>query len=245
MVVFNTECSDAVDRGLLVDEQDFTEARVETLAREFLRDHGADKVISFLVGVDQHQILSSHHGEAHITDSSAADQYSDVAKELEKRKKLTMPAGPLARLIAIRGTALLSIKKNGVITERVIGGESDPTNFEESGIQYKLLHLNLSAGGEAIRGYCELKVFLQTRSRFSVSGLVALTRRLQALTGVADVVSIVRPDSWFIGDAAFPYIPPFSADLKLPDPLQWVLSPGLSCRFKGGRPVCSGQNFEP
>jgi hypothetical protein len=243
-VVFNAECVDAVDRGILVESQDFTEAEVATLARDFLQEHGADKLVSLIVGADQQQILSSHQGVIRITDSSEEDPSSSVAKEIENRKKLSMPTGPLARLIAIRGAALLTIKKDGVITERVIGGQADPTNLRESGVQYKLLHLNLSAGGEAIHN-CELSVFLQTRSRFSVSGLVALTRRLQTLTGVADVVTTVRRDSWFIGDPGFPCIPPFSGDLKFPDPLQWMLSPALSCRFDRGRPVCSGQSFEP
>ena len=244
-VVFNTECGNAVDRGLLLEKQDFTETKVETLARDFLKEHGADKLISLLVGVDQQQILSSHHGVIRITGSSKEDPSSGVAKEIESRKKLGMPAGPLARLIAIRGTGLLSITKNGVITERVIGGESDPTHLKESGVQYKLLHLNLTAGSEAVRGHCMLSVFLQTGSRLSVSGLVALTRRIQVLTGVPDVVTNLRCDSWFFGNQKFPVIPAFSRDLTFPDALRWTLSPDLTCRFQDSRPMCSGQNFEP
>ena len=244
-VVFNTECANAVDRGLLVQKQDFTEAKVETLASDFLREHGADKVISLLVGVDKQQILSSHHGVIRINDYSEEDPSSGVAKEIESRRKLGMPTGPLARLIAISGAGLLSIKKDGVITERVIGGESDPTNLKESGVQYKLLHLNLTADSEAVRGYCELSVFLQTGSRLSVSGLVALTRRLQVLTGVPNVETNLRRDSWFFGDQKFPVIPAFSRDLTFPDPLRWTLSPALTCRFQDSRPMCSGQNFEP
>lgn len=244
-VVFNTECANAVDRGIRVERQEFTDAQVETLARDFLREHRANNLISLLVGVDQQQILSSHHGVIRITDSSKEDPPSGVAKEIESRKKLGMPAGPLARLIAIRGTGLLSITKNGVITERLIGGKSDPTNFEEAGIQYKLLHLNLSAGSEAVRGHCMLSVFLQTGSRLSVSGLVALTRRIQVLTGVPDVATNLRRDSWFFGDLEFPYIPAFAQDVAFPDALRWTLSPALTCRFQDSRPMCSGQNFEP
>jgi hypothetical protein len=212
-VVFNIECANAVDRGVRVERQDFTDAQVETLAHDFLREHGADKLISLLVGVDQQQILSSHHGVIRIIDSSEEDPHAGVAKEIESRRKSGPPTGPLARLIAIRGAGLLSITKNGVITERLIGGESDPTSLEQSGVKYKLLHLNLSAASEAVRGHCVLSVFLQTGSRLSVSGLVALTRRFQVLTGVQDVETNLRRDSWFLGDQKFPIMPAFSRDL--------------------------------
>jgi hypothetical protein len=232
-VIFNTECASAVDRGLLVEKQDFTDAKVEAMARDFLRERAKSKVISLLVGVDQQLIFSSHHGVIRIIQSSEEGSYAGVAKEIESRRKLGMPIGPLARLIAIRGAGLLSIRTNGVITERLIGRESDPTNFEEAGVQYKLLHLNLSAGSEAVRGHCMLSVFLQTGSRLSVSGLVVLTRRLQLLTGVPDVVTNLRGDSWFFGAQNFPVIPAFSRDLTFPDALRWTLSPGSDLPVPG------------
>jgi hypothetical protein len=244
-VVFNIECANALDRGLMVERDDFTEAKIETLAHDFLREHAQYKVISLLVGIDRQQVLGGHRGEVRIIDSSEKDPYSGVAMEVEKRMKLNMPTSPFARLIAIGGAGLLSITKDGAINERLIAGTSDPTNFEKAGVQYKLLHLTLAAGSEAVRGYCALNVFLQTRSQLSVSGLVYLTRRLQVSTAMSNVATNLRRDPWFLGDADFPLIPPFVRDLMFPDALQWTLSPALTCRFQDSKPMCSGQNFEP
>ena len=243
-VLYNNACQGNVDRGLLIARDQFSAATVEVLAGEFLRNRGGVKAGSLLIGVDEQQIYQGHQGVARIEESPAQDEHTRVASEFEQRKKLGRPSGPLARVTAIRGAALLSILNNGVLSEHLLAGETDPTSYDEAGIRYKLIHLNLVTGAAA-SGYCQLTVYLQTRSAVSAAGFMSLMRRLQGLTGVSSIVGLLRPDPWSIGDPGFPIIPPFVGDLTFPNPLPWSQSPTLTCAFKGHNVTCSGTGFGP
>jgi hypothetical protein len=244
VVLYDKACQGSIDRGLLIARDQFSEASVRALAGEFLRNHSGAKAASLLIGVDEQQLYQAHQGVASIEEPRPRHDYARIESEFEQRKRLGRPSGPLARVIVIQGAALLSILQNGAVSEHLLAGATDPTSYGEAGIRYKLIHLSLVTGASG-SAYCQLTIYLQTRSTVSATGFMALVRRLQALTGVCNVVGLLRRDCWFIGDPKFPIIPAFVENLTFPSPLLWSQSPTMTCASTSHDVRCSGTGFSP
>jgi hypothetical protein len=246
VIIRDSKSAGIIDRAIVVPRAEFSRERVDRLCRDFLS--GQKKPYALLrltVGVDQSEVARSlWHGQLLLTAQSSLDDL----------KRIGLPNGPIARLIARQGSALVSYRgTDGKLSEWVILGQRDPTMIKVLGVDCRLLHFHfvdmhsrpgIAPSWDTTYPYF-LTLYFQGAPKVSARTCAALTRMFARETGIRLVSIKMRSDTWFLGDPNYPDVYRFQPEVVLPNWLQLELRPSVSCGLHQGELECSGVNFQP
>jgi hypothetical protein len=247
IVIRDSKSARIIDRAIVVPRAEFTRERVDRLFRDFLSDNKKPYILLRLtVGVDEFEVARSlwHSPVAPYAAASA----------LEHLKRIGLPHGPIARLMARQASALASYRgTDGKLSEWVILGQRDPTMIKVLGVDCRLLHFHfvdmhsrpgIAPSWDTTYPYF-LTLYFQGTPRVSARTCAALTRMFAKETGIREVSVKMRSDTWFLADPNYPDVYRFQPEIVLPNRLQLELRPSVSCGLNQGELKCSGVNFQP
>ena len=121
----NVECSRVVDRGSVIRSEDFSADQITQLCRDFLKRYGPDRGLRRLLIATRQETLNSamFHGTQRITVSAPGQPPSDwetsYSRTIAMIKYENLPQSPIARLIAVGDSALLTVRDGQRYTELV------------------------------------------------------------------------------------------------------------------------------
>jgi hypothetical protein len=239
-VCFDLQSPTVADRGVVLPARDFNLGSVEQISREFFSEMAPRmKLARLTIGTSEDTINRTWlHGTPY--DNS----YESTKEEV---RRLHLPALPVARLIIVDKSGLLSFRDTKGLTERLIAGTKDPTRLRALGTTFQLLHLQLTKPGPALKPPCySLVVYLKASPTVSITACLAVLEQIRKLTVACHLDIVVRPDTWFLEDFYFPALFPFQRDLAMPNKAQFTLAPRVSCGFTERTGVhCAGRSFRP
>jgi hypothetical protein len=100
----------------------------------------------------------------------------------------------------------------------VLLGSSDPTIFRVNGIEYRLLYLQFVDSGElsSFEHRYHILFFFLSPMNNSRSNCIELTKRMERLTKIKDIMILFHKNTWVIDDY-FPIFYPFVRELGYPN----------------------------
>lgn len=240
-VYFTKDSGSVLIQTQIVSRSHFSLEKIEGIARAFLAGPAATKRIAVLIlGTSPDSLTRAlSHG------SNSGD--NDDARTRQEIRELDLPDVPVARMIAMRGAALLQYRDSAMYVERLIAGTKDPSVFVLGDSRYQLLHFVLTEPGPAIpKDEFILTVFAKAHASITAATARILTTELAKVADVHHVSVRMRISSYFPEEFEYPAILPFQSDLSIPNAIQSMVESRLTCSAKRTLDVrCSGVNFAP
>jgi len=256
-VLIDKEVSRVVDRAVIIKAEEFTPERVERLCREFLNIFGQDRGLRrLIIGTSEDTVRSAlfHGSPPAVEDTGGAaksrvfdNRQSAFDRTVEAIRNGHLPRGPVARVLAVKDAALLTVRDTRGFTEKLLAGTSDPTLVRDGRISYRLLHFVLTLPGPALRpdDYVT-SIYFEAKPELSVGSVARLTLRFKDIARGGQLRIAVRPDTFFAESWKYPAVLPFVRNPVVPSNLEYLVRGILECVAVGNRPIaCSGDNFHP
>ena len=249
-VILEQEGGGVIERGIVLPAGQLNRAAAVTLARDFLVHHGgANAILMLTMGEDKLDVYTSrHHQYATAEADGCSEDTGKLSRYLEGIKNLGPVKRPIARVLSIKGNALLSYRDSNGLSEEIIAGKQDPTRLRVAGSDYQIVSVSfmIASGMLGDKNKFSLTYFLKSSPRISLSSGVALTQLFHSLLNIDSVSVVVRPDAWFVEENDAPFIPVFTKDLTVPSAAQYYLAPYVMCGYyRTNATRCSGRNFYP
>jgi len=239
IVVFELSTTKVVDKAVLVRPDQFSRSTIETIGRHFIHGECAGRTLGKLtIAVDRMQLdRSLRHLGTDLT-------YEKVTADI---RRAGPPSGPVARVLAVGRSALLSIRDGTSLVEYVISGKRDPTRTRLEGSDFRILHFAVARNRTAAKSDNSdaVTVFLYAAPPVSIKSCIEMTRRIRLLIEAASLTIHFRPDTWFLEYEQYPDVFPFEKQTRPPNPAVYRLSPQVSCTVNKDGMRCNGQNFVP
>lgn len=229
-----------IDQVVILPEADFTYQVIEKLASKFaLEESKGMNLYRLTFATNEEDLQWSHWGY-----DPRHDTYSSILDELNKAP---LPTKPMARLLGIQGSALLSFRDANGLTEKVLLGSKDPTKFFVNGVENRLIHFKLIEGSLTMprrsRYYLALFIVVgkDPAALLSISACFEATKHFLQLTKVPNLNVCFRPDTWFL-DCEGPRLYRFVKDFKIINAAQYVQVSHASCGKSPVGPMSCGGN---
>lgn len=237
-VVFSRSSPTIEERGVVVPLERFNVASLEALARGFVAEMSSKKLARLTIASNKDDLSLS------LRQRSLQPSYESCAEEIRSWK---VPRVPIAQVLIVGGSAKLSYRDKSGLTERHLGGASNPPMLTEGKTRFEILGFFLNEPGPASKptDYV-LTMYLRETPALSISAGVSVSKRIFQLTGVNMLQTVVRRNTFFPENLHFPCIYPFQVEEKLPTKSTFETAPNYFCVVDSGREVeCSGSNFVP
>jgi len=255
--VVDVEVRAVVDRAIIIKPEEFNDAEVERVCRAFLAEFGPERGLRRLIVGTSEQVVRlalfkawppppiADPGRTHP--STPGDTLDDFSRAVDEVRRLGLPRGPVARVIAIGPAALFTVRDANGYRERVLTGGSDPTLMNDGSRSYRLLHFVVTVPGPALgRDYYATELFYQANPEVCAASVGRLTHRAKGIVLGGQIAVDVRGDAFFPEVWSYPTILPFQHEASPPQELAYRVGGRLKCGQAGdGEVACAGQNFRP
>lgn len=188
-------------RAIGLARERLTLQRAEILGRGFVRDAAGGIFSEVLIVEREADLEPAQLGTVPLPESEPS-----FDETLVQLKEVSVPAGqppgPMARIISMHGSALLTYRMAGYgeadrpgVRDVLLDGDRDPTQYQlEDGV-YRLLHLRVKRSSSP--NYLNLAVFFKSRGEPSCRSCVELATLVRKYTGAHNVEVEIRRDTWF------------------------------------------------
>lgn len=226
-----------LDAARVLPVASFSESPLKAIAREFLSTTAREYSIARLTLVSDRNDLTRIMGTLQLHGPG----YCAVAAA-------AAPHGYVARVIAINGNAILSLREPRDLAspakEWRLSQGGDPIMMTVEGSLYRLLHFSR---GPNAASPSEVVFYFQAQETPSVRECEKLLAQMRDLAAAGRVEIHVRTDFWFVDSTDFPVFFPFYNDWgshrtnwpRIPSALEYFRSPEVSCLIDNkNRPHC-------
>jgi hypothetical protein len=225
VVLYEKSAPSVVDSAVLVAEHEFSQSRLEGLAREFLETHEALPVKKLSLFVDSRAEVRARFGKA-----MSHPSYYDSQLRREAGDKLPT----VAEVLAFRGSAVLRARMpDGSLWSKVLN-RSDPLRIKLPGIDAEILYVHFHEWGFN-RSALAIQIFVRLAAELSPDKAERIAAALWKDIPYSDVVVHVRNDEWFIESEGYPWTNPFLPVSPLPSYKQFSKTKEYYCSVAGGK----------
>jgi hypothetical protein len=222
-ILWERQTTAAYSQGILVDKQQFDEGVIESLAREFVQTHKS-KLISVLTLYTNRQQMFYNQKPSHLFFNGW----------LSNLGLLRRAGADEAQLIRLDQGAVLRIRAGATVTTRLIGGMSNPLDWEVDGRHFQILHVAVTNSS-----LFPIRVFAKALQPISESGVALLFERMNEKCRGEITHLSVREDPWFAQDIDFPVN--YAFDLTEPPTYEgWSSLPAVRCGAYPQGTICNG-----
>ncbi len=235
-LVYEDSGPDWAERYIEVPPRWFSEKRVRDLVADSLRPMQARRLVKIVVASDRQDLLNMRRGKA-LADFSY-HLWTDVLEERLRARQ------PLAMALKVGDNAAFRYRDEaGRTTEGLVFG-SNPFAVRGPSGDARILHLSFSRVPYGEGTTVHAMFFLETTAALLEPVAEDLALRLKRAVGIVEnTITLLRRDSWFIENEAFPIFYPFGKPDTTPTLRDYVCTPTLICADRAGDPKCRPQEY--